>query len=107
QFEQRISRRVRLEPLNLDELQQYIHHRLEVGRSVPRSGMPSVEALKRAVAEWDGVIKPDSTFSSDAVQAIWMRSSGVPRVVNLLCDRALEAAYSRGLHTVDGSLIEI
>jgi hypothetical protein len=32
-------------------------------------------------------------------------SGGIPRVVNLLCDRALEAAYRGGLRTVDASTI--
>jgi hypothetical protein len=32
-------------------------------------------------------------------------SGGIPRVVNLLCDRALEAAYRGGLRTVDLSAI--
>jgi general secretion pathway protein A len=46
------------------------------------------------------------TFTPDAVRAIWRGSGGLPRVVNLLCDRALEAAYHRQLRTIDADLVE-
>jgi hypothetical protein len=45
-------------------------------------------------------------FTPDTVQAIWRWSSGIPRVVNLLCDRALEAACARQLHTIDADLVD-
>jgi len=103
QFQQRVSRRVRLEPLREDELQSYIEHRLVVGRAA--SALPGAGDLAEALAQWNGE-KEGVTFTPDAVRAIWRGSGGLPRVVNLLCDRALEAAYHRQLRTIDADLVE-
>ena len=104
QFQQRVSRRIRLAPLGEDELQAYIDHRLAIGRSAG-SRMPGAGDLARALDEWAGD-REGVTFTPDAVQAIWRWSGGLPRLVNLLCDRALEAAYAQQLHRVDGALVE-
>ena len=104
QFQQRVSRRIRLAPLGEYELQAYIDHRLAIGRSAG-SRMPGAGELARALDEWAGD-REGVTFTPDAVQAIWRWSGGLPRLVNLLCDRALEAAYAQQLHRVDGALVE-
>jgi general secretion pathway protein A len=104
QFQQRVSRRVRLEPLREDELQSYIEHRLAVGRAAG-SGLPGAGDLADALAQWNGE-GAGVTFTPDAVRAVWRGSAGLPRVVNLLCDRALEAAYHRQLRTIDADLVE-
>ena len=104
QFQQRVSRRIRLEPLGEDELRPYIDHRLAVGRAAG-SGMPGAGELARALDEWEGA-RPGVTFTPDAVQTIWRWSLGLPRLVNLLCDRALEAACAHKLRTIDAGLVE-
>jgi general secretion pathway protein A len=104
QFQQRVSRRIRLEPLREDELQAYIEHRLAVGRAAG-SGLPGAGDLAEALAQWNGE-GVGVTFTPDAVRAVWRGSAGLPRVVNLLCDRALEAAYHRQLRTIDADLVE-
>ena len=104
QFQQRVSRRIRLEPLHQDELRSYIDHRLAVGRATG-SGLPGAGELARALVEWEGA-KSGVMFTPDAVQAIWRWSSGIPRVVNLLCDHALEAACARKLRTIDAELVD-
>ena len=106
QFQQRVSRRIRLEPLKESELRAYIDHRLAVGRAAG-SQIPNAVELARALAEWEGSgADAGVTFTDDAVRAVWMKSAGLPRVVNLLCDRALEAAYAQRLRTVDADLVE-
>jgi general secretion pathway protein A len=92
QFRQRISRRVRLAPLAGEELDQYIAHRLAVAAG-DRLQSP---------AGATGVI-----FTPDAMQAVSELSRGIPRVVNILCDRALEAAYAQWLRTIDAPLINL
>jgi general secretion pathway protein A len=104
QFQQRVSRRIRLEPLGETELQSYIDHRLAVGR-VAGSGLPGASDLAEALAQWNGE-GGGVTFTPNAVRAVWRGSAGLPRVVNLLCDRALEAAYHRQLRTIDADLVE-
>jgi general secretion pathway protein A len=104
QFQQRVSRRIRLEPLREDELRSYIDHRLAIGRAAG-ARMPGADELARALGDWESE-RGGATFTSDAVQAIWHRSGGLPRVVNLLCDRSLEAAYGRQLRTIDAGLVE-
>ena len=104
QFQQRVSRRIRLEPLRENELQSYIEHRLAVGRAAA-SGLPGASDLAEALVQWNGE-GGGVIFTPDAVQAVWRGSGGLPRVVNLLCDRALEAAYHRQLRTIDADLVE-
>ena len=105
QLAQRVSRFVRLEPLSADELALYIEHRIGVAREQRlASTFPGARDLERELAEWDGSV-PDPPFAPAAIAAIGRISQGIPRVVNLLCDRALEAAYSRQLRTVDAPLI--
>jgi general secretion pathway protein A len=104
QFQQRVSRRIRLQPLREDELRSYIDHRLAIGRAAGAT-MPGADELARALGDWESE-KSGATFTAHAVQAVWRWSGGLPRVVNLLCDRSLEAAYGRQLRTIDASLVE-
>src|SRR5688500_1546651 len=84
QLNQRVSRRCRIEPLKESELGAYINHRLE-------AAMPVGEA-------------PQVSFTPTAVKTISALSEGVPRIVNLLCDRALEIGYAHGETSIDRRL---
>ncbi len=70
QLNQRISVRYYLKPLKKKEVAEYIYHRINKGE-------PAVE------------IK----FSKKAIKRIYKFSGGIPRVINMLCDRALLAAF--------------
>jgi type II secretory pathway predicted ATPase ExeA len=106
QLSQRVSRFVRLDPLSANELELYIRHRLGVAREqrLP-SKFPGARELERELADWDGSPQ-DPPFTPDAIAAVGRISGGIPRVVNLLCDRALEAAFSTQLRKVDAPLID-
>ncbi len=70
QFKQRIAVRLRLKPLSTTEVKEYIRFRwLEAG----------------------GIEPP---FTAEAIAAIAQSSSGIPRVVNALCDNALMLAFA-------------
>jgi cell division septation protein DedD len=45
------------------------------------------------------------TFTRDAIDAIAKISGGTPRVINVMCDRALEAAYALRVRTIDLALV--
>ena len=77
QLTQRISRRAQLEPMSKDEVEQYIAHRLRVAGGEAQVG-----------------------FTPDAIALVHRTARGVPRTVNLLCDRALEEARTDGASTV-------
>ena len=62
------------------------------------------QELEHELAEWDRQ-HSEPTFTPDAVRAVAQLSRGIPRMVNLLCDRALEGAYERQLKSVDPSTI--
>jgi type II secretory pathway predicted ATPase ExeA len=105
QFQQRVSRRFRLEPLNPEEVEQYIAHRLAVARRVAGpSAVPGATELERAMADW-AEAKTEVTFSREAIDAIAKISGGTPRVINVMCDRALEAAYALRVRTIDLALV--
>jgi general secretion pathway protein A len=78
QFNQRVTVRARILPLDRRETARYIHHRL----SVAGAG-------------------GGAFLSSSAEKMLYRRSLGVPRRVNQLCDRALLAACLRGAARVE------
>jgi general secretion pathway protein A len=84
QLRQRIGVRWRLAPLSREETGEYVRHRLRISADATR----------------------DHLFPDDALRAIYRRSRGIPRLVNLLCDRALLAAYADGAPTVEGRHVE-
>ena len=99
QLQQRVTRRFRLEPLNQEEVREYIDHRLALARN-GASRAPGAAELAHELAAWSSV-KRDAQFTDEAVQAVFEISRGFPRVINLLCDRSLEAACASNLRVVD------
>ncbi len=83
QLDQRISIRAALKPLTREEVEAYIAHRLWVAR-----GGTSVQ------------------FEPAALNLVHRVSGGVPRIINLLCDRALMAGATARIHQITPGLIE-
>lgn len=81
QLAQRITGRYHLEPLSRIETLAYIKHRL-------------------AIAGATGEI-----FSPRALREVHRVSHGVPRVINIVCDRALLGAYSNDQHRIDAAFV--
>ncbi|WP_046115498.1 ExeA family protein, partial [Aquincola tertiaricarbonis] len=84
QLAQRVIARFHLDALSAPETAQYVAHRL-------------------AVAGLHGALP----FDADALARVHQRARGVPRRINLLCDRALLGAYARGLPRVDRALVDL
>jgi type II secretory pathway predicted ATPase ExeA/cell division protein FtsN len=105
QFQQRVSRRFQLKPLDGDEVGQYIQHRLALARGGrAASQVPGAKELERAMAEWEEA-KAGVEFTPEAIQTVSNLSGGLPRVINLVCDRSLEAAHAFRLRTIDVPLV--
>jgi general secretion pathway protein A len=83
QLNQRITARYNLQPLNLDETSAYIRHRLEV------AGLKGDRKL----------------FEPGAVKRVHALTRGIPRLINVLCDRALLGAYGQKRGSVTKGLI--
>jgi general secretion pathway protein A len=83
QLAQRVIAHFHLDALTEDETGQYIQHRL------------SVAGLKRG-----------KLFDAKAVRRIHQLSNGVPRRINLLCDRALLGAYAENKSRVDRAIVD-
>jgi general secretion pathway protein A len=104
QLKQRMSRRLRLEALNRDEVEQYIEHRL----ALARDGKPPSQAPRATEPQELGDsagTKPGVEFTPDAIDAVSQLSGGIPRVINLLCDRSLEEAYSSLERIIDSRTV--
>jgi general secretion pathway protein A len=80
--DERLTVRARLLPLERDESERYVHHRLTI------AGGAAV------------------TFSAPAIEMIYALSGGVPRLVNLLCERALQEAASALANRIEPGMIE-
>ncbi|HWP95161.1 MAG TPA: AAA family ATPase [Gammaproteobacteria bacterium] len=80
QLAQRITGRYHLTPLTRAEMAEYVRHRLRVAGA-------------------EGPI-----FTPAALRVVYGASKGVPRLVNVICDRALLGAYTRELRQVNATL---
>jgi general secretion pathway protein A len=83
QLRQRIAVRYHLTSLSFTETEEYIYHRLEVA----------------------GAAKESVSFSAQALHAIYQYSKGIPRLINLICDKTLLAAYAREVREVSYALV--
>jgi len=81
QLNQRITARYHLLPLSFDETQAYIRHRLTVSNGNPR------------------------LFKDRAIRKIYQFSAGIPRIINILCDRALLGAYANNARSISPEII--
>jgi general secretion pathway protein A len=79
---QRISIRYELKPLSPEETVQYIAHRLRVARA-----------------------NPNLDFTRGALNEVYKFSRGYPRLVNLICDRALLAGFNERAWTITGRMV--
>lgn len=77
QLSQRIIARYHLGPLTKQETALYVAHRLALAGS------------------------SEKLFSFSTLNEVFSRSGGIPRLVNMICDRALLGAYSQGKRKVD------
>ncbi|HAY96371.1 ExeA family protein [Shewanella sp.] len=81
QLAQRITARYHLLPLNEDEIALYVLHRLQVaGRFEP-------------------------LFTRKAVKVLQKYSGGIPRLINLLCERSLMAGYAQSRVPIDHHMV--
>ncbi len=83
QLKQRISLRHHVAPLAGDEIVEYIQHRL-------------------VIAGGEGRVQ----WNADALGLIYEYSRGVPRLINVLCDKALLAGYVADTFLIDGPTIQ-
>ena len=82
QLRQRIALRHRLRALTLEECDRYIKSRLQC------AGTSSM------------------VFSRQAVEAIYHLSTGIPRLINVMCDNSMISAYALERRSVDVRLID-
>jgi general secretion pathway protein A len=83
QLDQRIGIRCYLKPLSRKETFRYVEHRLRI------AGLPG--ALP---------------FARGALAQVYKHSRGIPRVINLVCDRALTAAFSARAREITPTLMK-
>jgi general secretion pathway protein A len=83
QLRQRININYHIAPLTIDETERYIKHRLSI------AGNP--DAIE---------------FEDTMVSRIYQFSRGIPRLINILCDFALLAAYVDARKTVNIEIIQ-
>jgi len=83
QLAQRVTARYHLSALTLEETHAYIRHRL-------------------LVADGEGKVG----FDHDALAAVQKLSGGIPRLVNLICDRALLAGYVHNSRRITAGMVQ-
>jgi len=81
QLSQRITARYHLEPIQRGETAAYIRHRLQVCGAT------------------------DAIFNEAAIDLVQKLSGGVPRLINVMCDRTMLGAYVENKHKVDAAIV--
>jgi general secretion pathway protein A len=81
QLAQRITGRYHLEALSRGETQAYVRHRLRVAGAT------------------------GEVFTAGALREVHRVSGGIPRIINVVCDRALLGAFTREVHRVNAGLV--
>ena len=81
QLNQRITARYHLLPLSRKETRAYISHRLKVSHG-------NVDL-----------------FNDAAINRIYQLTQGIPRLINLLCDRSLLGAYATHVYKINSKII--
>lgn len=82
QLSQRVTARFHLDALHRAEVDEYINHRLSVAGA------------------------RGSFFNNKAIERIYRHSQGIPRVINLICERALLGAYAEGKSVIDRRIVD-
>lgn len=85
QLKQRIGVKYHIPPLDSNETRDYIDHRLRVAGYEPRE---------------------DPLFTTSALGEIYRYTRGFPRLINIVCDNVLLAAYSEDLRQVSAALVK-
>jgi general secretion pathway protein A len=85
QLNQRIAVRYNLIPLKREEIDKYINHRLRIVSS--KGYYNSVR------------------FTNRAIDVIYESCKGTPRLINIICDRALLAGYAQATFIIDEKII--
>lgn len=83
QLNQRVTIRFRLKPLNKTDTISYIYHRIRIA-----GGGEHIR------------------FTHTVLDRIYKLSKGVPRLINIICERALMAAYVVGKNTIEKEQIK-
>ncbi len=87
QLNQRIAVRYHLRPLQREEIKRYINHRLKIVLS--KNSDNSVR------------------FTNKAIDVIYESCKGTPRLINIICDRALLAGYTQETFIIDFEIISM
>ena len=82
QLNQRITLRCHLIPLTTSEMREYIRHRIHIASR-----------------------KPGLAFTAGAYRSIFKYSNGVPRLINIVCDRTLLTAFAMGKHRITQAIV--
>ena len=82
QLSQRVTARYHLDPISREEAGAYIQHRLQIC----------------------GTTQP--VFSKRSIDKIQQLSGGIPRLINVLCDRSMLGAYVEGKTQVDPKVVK-
>jgi type II secretory pathway predicted ATPase ExeA len=82
QLNQRIAMRFHLEPLDRQDTEKYIYHRLRVAEST------------------------EKLFDKKACDLIYERSGGIPRKINSICDNSLLTGFAKKSRIIDTKIVQ-
>ncbi len=88
QVNQRVTVRYHILPLKKEEVKNYITHRVDIALNDPNQRELS------------------PTFNDDAIESIFKHSKGTPRLINIICDRALLGGFVSESRKINQMIID-
>jgi len=85
QLRQRVAVTYHINPLEQGEMREYISHRLKIA----------------------GAAEQTICFTDDAIEKIYSCTKGIPRLVNILCDRSLLVGFVKEKNVINAEIVEI
>jgi len=106
QLRQRIMVKYHITPLDNDEIKNYISYRLEI--AMPQSDTCLPDPARQHFTSHNQSHKAQGKieFSNEAIDLISRFSGGTPRLINIICDRALLAGFVSETSHIDFNIIK-
>jgi general secretion pathway protein A len=99
QLRQRVMVRYHITPLDNDEIKNYINYRLNIAQA------EHIWDHQTVVSE-NHIPQGKIEFSDEAIDLICRFSGGTPRLINMICDRALLAGFVSETNRIDFGIIK-
>ncbi len=104
-FYQRISIKITLQPLSSNETQQFIAQVLEIASGSSGFSLKTSSSTSTSTSTSISSSRYENLFTPQAIDLIFKRSNGIPRLITTIMEQALIYGSAHRLNTLDENVI--